>query len=81
MNGTPQNGCVEAGSSTPTLLERDEEANLLRLIDAVLLAKRDKATAAGLHHFLSKGNTVAEFKTIVENLPIDDPGPLNLEAC
>ena len=35
---------------------------------------RRAAIAAGFHHFLVKGDAVAEFDAIVEHLLVDDPG-------
>ena len=38
---------------------------------------RRAAMAAGFHHFLVKGDAVAQFDAIVEHLLIDDPGRLS----
>ena len=38
---------------------------------------REAATAAGFHHFLVKGDSVADFDAIVDRLLIDDPGRLS----
>lgn len=38
---------------------------------------RRAATAAGFHHFLVKGDSVADFDAIVDRLLIGDPGQLS----
>jgi two-component system CheB/CheR fusion protein len=67
------------GFETAERLQREAWANDATFVahTAASATLRRAAAAAGFHHFLVKGDAVADFEAIVDRLLIGDPGHLD----